>query len=194
MPTTTIPSLCTRTSTTLSILSSNMLFLKWILIFCESANSAYCKMHKAMLRAGNGRNFLYIFTTVYLLFLESNTTCWFFKHENLRAFFASGCTCNIILALFHTLVEQNQRDQRGLAPADCWNWGKWGLMEYKWKGFFLAWYLGSFCRHKRFLSYLGYSSQTSAIYIFFPHRTLFHFMCPHRPATLACSRTGSPVS
>jgi hypothetical protein len=31
--------------------------------------------------------------------------------------------------------------------------------------------------------------------IFFPHRTLFQFMCPHRPTTLAGgSRAGSPVS
>jgi hypothetical protein len=25
-------------------------------------------------------------------------------------------------------------DQRGVVPADCWNWGKWGLMEYQWRG------------------------------------------------------------
>jgi hypothetical protein len=30
--------------------------------------------------------------------------------------------------------------------------------------------------------------------IFFPHRTLFHFMCPQRPATWAGGRDGSPVS
>ncbi len=29
--------------------------------------------------------------------------------------------------------------------------------------------------------------------IFFPHRTLFHFMCSHRPANWTGSRTGSPV-
>jgi hypothetical protein len=30
--------------------------------------------------------------------------------------------------------------------------------------------------------------------IFFSHRTLLQFKCPHRPATLASSRAGPPVS
>ncbi len=29
---------------------------------------------------------------------------------------------------------------------------------------------------------------------FFPHRTLFQFICPHRPVSWADSRAGSPVS
>jgi hypothetical protein len=28
---------------------------------------------------------------------------------------------------------------------------------------------------------------------FFPHRTLFHFICPHSPASLEGSRAASPV-
>jgi hypothetical protein len=40
---------------------------------------------------------------------------------------------------------------------------------------------------------LGCSSQPSTKY-FSPHRTLFHFLCPHRPASKAGSRAGSPVS
>jgi hypothetical protein len=36
------------------------------------------------------------------------------------------------------------------------------------------------------------SSQPSTKY-FFPHRTLFHFISPHLPATWAGSRAGSPV-
>ncbi len=36
----------------------------------------------------------------------------------------------------------NQRDQRGVAPADCWNLGKWGLFEYIWKESFLGWLMG----------------------------------------------------
>ncbi len=32
-----------------------------------------------------------------------------------------------------------QRDQRGVAPADCWNWGKWRLI---WKGSFRDWFVG----------------------------------------------------
>jgi hypothetical protein len=42
-----------------------------------------------------------------------------------------------------------------------------------------------------FLSCLGWPSQPST---FFPHRTLFLFMCPHRPATWADRRAGSPIS
>ncbi len=43
-----------------------------------------------------------------------------------------------------------RRDQRVGVPADCWNCGKWGLMEYKWRGFSLVGLLGSSCRYKRF--------------------------------------------
>ncbi len=47
----------------------------------------------------------------------------------------------------------NQRDQRRMAPAVCWNWGEWRLKEYKWKGSFLGLVsLGSSCRFKRLLS------------------------------------------
>ncbi len=34
-----------------------------------------------------------------------------------------------------------QRDYRGVATADWWNWGRWGLKEYKWKGSFLGWFV-----------------------------------------------------
>ncbi len=69
---------------------------------------------------------------------------------------------------------------------DCWNWGEWGLKEYKWKGSFLGWA----CRagYKRFLSGLGSSSRPSAKYLF----PLFIY--PHHPASWAGSRAGSPVS
>ncbi len=39
----------------------------------------------------------------------------------------------------------------------------------------------------------GYSNQPSIEY-HFPHRTLFHFFSPHRPAIWAGRRAGSPVS
>jgi hypothetical protein len=39
----------------------------------------------------------------------------------------------------------------------------------------------------------GCSSQPSTKY-YYPHRTLFHFISPRRPATWAGSRAGSPVS
>jgi hypothetical protein len=42
--------------------------------------------------------------------------------------------------------------------------------------------LGLSCQYKRFLSCLGCSSRPSTKYIF-PHRTLVHFLCTHRPAS-----------
>ncbi len=50
----------------------------------------------------------------------------------------------------------------------------------------------SSCRYKRFLFCLGFSSRPSTKYSS-PHRTLFQFICPHRPASWASSRAGSPV-
>ncbi len=40
------------------------------------------------------------------------------------------------------LVGQAQRDQRGVASADCWNWGEWGHTIYKCKGSFLGGFVG----------------------------------------------------
>ncbi len=76
---------------------------------------------------------------------------------------------------------QNQRDQRGVANADCRNRCKWGLLEYKWKWSFLGWFVGlvvPVCTID-FLSCLGCSSQPSTKY-YLPHRTLFHFISPYR--------------
>jgi hypothetical protein len=64
---------------------------------------------------------------------------------------------------------------------------------------FLLWLALWACRAgtKSLLSCLGCSGQPCTKY-FFPHRTLFRFMCPHRPATWAVhwagSRAGPPVS
>ncbi len=50
-----------------------------------------------------------------------------------------------------------------------------------------AWY-------KRFLFCLSCSSQPSTKYIMNPHRTLFHFICPHYPVSWAGSPAASPIS
>ncbi len=42
-----------------------------------------------------------------------------------------------------------ERPERGVAPADCWNWGERGLKKYKRKGLSLVGSLGSPCRYKR---------------------------------------------
>ncbi len=68
------------------------------------------------------------------------------------------------------------------------------LLKLRWTGTemkgVLPW---GFDGYKRFLFYLGCSSQPSTKY-FFPHCTLLQFLCPRRPASWAGSRAGSPVS
>ncbi len=82
-----------------------------------------------------------------------------------------------------TGLRMYSRDQRGVAPADCWNRDKWGLTEYKWSGPSVVGSLGSSCRYKRFLSCLGCSNQNSTKYFFSLPHTFWHYcMCPHRPA------------
>ncbi len=90
----------------------------------------------------------------------------------------------------------NSLEVLGEDPADCWNWGEWGLKKYKWKGprpSLVGFFFGLSCRYMRFLFCLGCSSQPSTKY-FFLLCTLFQFLCPHRPPNWACSRAGSPVS
>ncbi len=53
--------------------------------------------------------------------------------------------------------------------------------------------LGLSCQYKRISFCLGCPSWPSTKY-FLLHRTLFEFFCPHRPASWAGSRAGSPVS
>jgi hypothetical protein len=59
-------------------------------------------------------------------------------------------------------------EQRGLAPADCWNWGKWGHKEYKWKWSFLGWFVGLVVSIQEIfvLQYLGCSSRPVQTIIF----------------------------
>jgi hypothetical protein len=53
----------------------------------------------------------------------------------------------------------------------------------------LPWLVRWACRAstRDFCPCLGCSSRPSTIYLF-PHRTLFHFICPHRPENWAGSR------
>ncbi len=69
-----------------------------------------------------------------------------------------------------------------------WNWGERGLKEYKWNGL-----VGIVVPVQDIFFCRSCSSRPNTKY-FFPHRTLFRFLCPHRPASLAGSRAGSPVS
>jgi len=56
--------------------------------------------------------------------------------------------------------DEKQRDWRGVALADCWNWGECGLKEDK----LLVCSFGLSCRYKRFLSCLGCSSRSRTKY------------------------------
>jgi hypothetical protein len=61
------------------------------------------------------------------------------------------------------------------------------------RGPFLVGSLGLSCQYKRFSFCLGYSSRPCTKYCF-PHCTLFQLLCPHRPASWAGNRAGSPIS
>ncbi len=47
-----------------------------------------------------------------------------------------------LFSLSFYLYGPYKRDQRGVAPADCWNWGEWELKDYNRKGTFLGWFVG----------------------------------------------------
>ncbi len=86
-----------------------------------------------------------------------------------------------------------ERLERG---GPCWNWEEWGFEEYKWKGSVLYPWL------VRWVCYAGTRDSWPALAAlggpvqkyFFSHRTLFYFLCPHRPASWAGGRAGLPVS
>ena len=58
----------------------------------------------------------------------------------------------------------DQKYQRGVAPADSWNWGKWGLREYILKGPFLGWFHGLLVPVQENLSWLVCSSRPRTKY------------------------------
>ncbi len=90
-------------------------------------------------------------------------------------------------------VVVNRRDQREVAPADSWKWGRRGHKEYKWKGSFLGYFLGLVVSvQETFI--LPEPLWLAQYKIIFPHCTLFKVMCPHRPATWSGSRAGPLVS
>ncbi len=93
------------------------------------------------------------------------------------------------------VFDRKTREGR-VAPAYCWNWGRWGLKEYIIKRSFLGWFVWLVVpvQYKRFLYCLGCSSRPSTKYLF-PHRNLFYFIFPIvQQAGLPGSRAASPVS
>jgi hypothetical protein len=82
--------------------------------------------------------------------------------------------CKITFSVL-TLFSNQRLQERGVAPADCWNWGEWGLGTNE-RGPSLVGLLGLSCQYKRFLSFLGCFSWPSTKY--FSHRTLFQSSDP----------------
>ncbi len=88
-----------------------------------------------------------------------------------------------------------QRDERGVANADYWNWGKWGFQKYIWIGSFLESLNRWACRAGTRDFGPALAALVGAVQIFFSsHHTLFHFICRHHLACLAGSRAASPSS
>jgi hypothetical protein len=79
-----------------------------------------------------------------------------------------------------------QRDQREVAPADCLNWGKSGLLEYKWKESFLGWFVGLSCRYSRFLSYPLEALFSSVQNIIFLTAHFFTLLVPNPQQPRVC--------
>jgi hypothetical protein len=83
------------------------------------------------------------------------------------------------------LVPSRKNEASAEAPADCY-----GVQI---KGFLLGWFDGLVVQAQETLFCPGCPGQPNTKY-FFPHRTLFQSMFPHRSGTLAGRRAGSPVS
>ncbi len=65
---------------------------------------------------------------------------------------------------------QSERLERVGPLLTCWNWGKWGLKEYSWKG--LPWLVRWACRAGTRDFCPGFAALVSPVQnIFFPHRT-----------------------
>ncbi len=98
---------------------------------------------------------------------------------------------NWVISCTHSPTRPDRLERGG----PCW------LLKLRWTGTQRVhayesgpFFVGSLClscRYKRFLFCLGCSIVGSVQNIFFPNRTLFQFMCPHRQATWAGSRAGS---
>ncbi len=95
------------------------------------------------------------------------------------------------MTVSHQLYYRPTSKIRELAPAECWNWDKWGLKEVS----FLVWFVGLVMKVQEIfvLPRLLWSDQYK-IFFLSPYSTLFQLTCPHRPASWAGNRAGSHVS
>jgi hypothetical protein len=121
-----------------------------------------------------------------------STVAHFYLHT---VFLLYEITCNsgelFPVGVYDKLELAKTREGRE-ASSGCWNWGEWGLKEYKWKGVsFLVGSLGLSCRYKRFLFCLGCSSQPSTKY-FFLHCILLQPLCPRKQQAAQSAVLGRP--
>ncbi len=93
----------------------------------------------------------------------------------------------LFLLLWKRLLVTERLEKGG--PCPC----KWGLIEYKWKGYFLGGFVRLFAPVQE-IFVLPLAALVGPVKNIFSHRTLLQFICPHRPACWAGSRAGSPVS
>ncbi len=74
-------------------------------------------------------------------------------------------------------VVSEERLERG-GPAECWNWGEWGLKEYKWNWSF-PWLV---CWTRR-AGTIDFCPALAALVSPVQNIALFHFISAHCPAT-----------
>jgi hypothetical protein len=85
------------------------------------------------------------------------------------------------------------REAREVWPLLTGETGEIGTQRVQGKGSFVGWLAGLVVPVETFiLPWMLWSTQYKIF--FFPHRTLFQFMCPHRPAAWAGNLPGPPVS
>jgi hypothetical protein len=142
----------TRTSTTLSILSSNIVSNYW-LTFCIFVPPSTCNSSSPPLHVASSSTRIY---------------------ENP---FQQDASVTSSFPYFILPLNMPERPESG---GPCWLL-KLRQMGYKWKvPWLIHWAHGASSRY----FYPAEPARVSAVQnIFFPHRTLFHFMCPHHPAT-----------
>ncbi len=89
-----------------------------------------------------------------------------------------------------------QRDQRGVAPAGCWNWGKMEAQGVQMK-VGLPWlFVGLVMPVLETFFYPALAALFSPVQniFFLTVHYIFQLKCPHRPASWPGSRAGPPVS
>ncbi len=89
-------------------------------------------------------------------------------------YFLSHPTCGTLCHLEKLSTER--LESRG----PCWNWGEWGLKEYKCKGFFLGWFFGLVVTARDLCSALA--ALVSTVQNIFFHNVYYSISIPFSPS------------